>query len=98
MHDCEYACPLDTFFVSVHVCAPVSECCARARARVCVCVCERERASDRERNKVREYGVLCGINDKQTPATASSSRQAVKERIVPLLNSRLLPYKSRCRC
>ena len=42
--------------VSVHVCARVSECCARVCERVSVCVCVCERASDRERE--REYGFL----------------------------------------
>ena len=64
----EYACPLESFFVSVHVCARVNECCARVRACVCVCVCVYvcvcvcvcvcERASDRERERVRVFEIF----------------------------------------
>ena len=50
MHDCEYACPLESF-LSVCMCALVSASAARACASVClcVCVCVSERATERER-------------------------------------------------
>ena len=45
MHDCECACPLEYFFVSVHSCKQV------LRAHVCVCVNKRPTKRERERER-----------------------------------------------